>query len=256
MAGEAAGLKSNTKIRYIQASNEFLVTRPNGVQYRYQSVGALAGDTSTSGPQYQMAQQNRWVLTEIRNSQKDGSGALAVVMTLQRRSVSLPCGRTEREDQFDNITSAGDNEAVGSARNCASMPCDPNASSPDTKQTKLNIYQIGTGNDQPIATIISSACPGGNVRRQFPPVYIQKNLNQNPEFWAEKFEGKAISDIGLATAQLISVPEAVYRHSCQRRDIWMAPAGTPGRGGQGIFPDRFPHPTRISLTTGQRCQDQ
>ena len=118
------------------------------------AVGALAGDTSTSGPQYQMAQQNRWVLTEIRDSQRDGSGALAVVMTLQRRSVSLPCGRTEREDQFDNITSAGDNEAVGSARNCASMPCDPNASSPDTKQTKLNIYQVGTGNDQPIATII------------------------------------------------------------------------------------------------------
>ncbi|MFO1140217.1 MAG: hypothetical protein U1E41_14205 [Paracoccus sp. (in: a-proteobacteria)] len=84
MAGEAAGLKSNTKIRYIQASNEFLVTRPNGVQYRYQSVGALAGDTSTSGPQYQMAQQNRWVLTEIRDSQRDGSGALAIVMTLQR----------------------------------------------------------------------------------------------------------------------------------------------------------------------------
>ena len=34
------------------------------------------------------------------------------------------------------------------------MPCDPNASLSDTKQTKLNIYQVGTGNDQPIATII------------------------------------------------------------------------------------------------------
>jgi hypothetical protein len=85
---------------------------------------------------------------------------------------------------------------------------------------------------------------------------IFKNLNPNSESWAKKFEGKAIFDIGMATAQLISIPESVYRHSCQRRDIWMAPAGTPGRGGQGIFPDRFPHPTQISPTTGQRSQDQ
>jgi hypothetical protein len=77
---------------------------------------------------------------------------------------------------------------------------------------------------------------------------IFKNLNPNSESWAKKFEGKAIFDIGMATAQLISIPESVYRHSCQRRDIWMAPAGTPGEVVKGYFrtvfhiQPRFPRP--------------
>ncbi|AWX92361.1 hypothetical protein DPM13_01430 [Paracoccus mutanolyticus] len=54
------------RIKFVGVA-EFFVAKPNGVRYRYQSIGALAGDTSTSGPQYQMAHQNRWVLTAIQH---------------------------------------------------------------------------------------------------------------------------------------------------------------------------------------------
>ena len=71
-------------------------TQNRMVRYRYQSIGALAGDTSTSGPQYQMAHQNRWVLTEIQDSQRNSSGGSTNIVTLQYALGSLENGYPER----------------------------------------------------------------------------------------------------------------------------------------------------------------
>lgn len=63
------------KILWQAAGNEFLVTDPDGTRYRYQPAGTLAGDTSAwPSDQNKMGQHMRWLLTEISDSQKDGSG--------------------------------------------------------------------------------------------------------------------------------------------------------------------------------------
>ncbi|OYX39574.1 MAG: hypothetical protein B7Y91_00710 [Rhodobacterales bacterium 32-64-14] len=76
-------VESYNRIVYDQAVNEFLVTRPDGRRYRYQAVGVLAGDTSTQGDLYKMAHQSRWVLTEIRDTQKDAAGNYKNVVKIE-----------------------------------------------------------------------------------------------------------------------------------------------------------------------------
>ena len=75
-------VESYNRIVYDETTNSFTVTRTDGRRYVYRSVGALIGDTSTSGETWQMAHQSRWVLAEITDTQKDGSGDYTNAVTL------------------------------------------------------------------------------------------------------------------------------------------------------------------------------
>lgn len=58
------------RIVYHSATNRFSVTRPDGTQLTYQSIGELAGDSSAIGTaQRNYAMKSRWLLTEIRDLQ-------------------------------------------------------------------------------------------------------------------------------------------------------------------------------------------
>lgn len=89
-------VESYNRIAYDQATNEFLVTRPDGRRYRYQAVGVLAGDTSTSGDSYKMGHQSRWVLIEITDTQKDAAGNYTNVVAIEWQVAAAANGFAER----------------------------------------------------------------------------------------------------------------------------------------------------------------
>ncbi len=58
------------RIEFDDTANTFTVTNKSGVQYLYESLGDLAGDTSASGSDGEkLADDTRWLLTEIKDLQ-------------------------------------------------------------------------------------------------------------------------------------------------------------------------------------------
>lgn len=94
-------VESFNRITYNDATNEWTVVRPDGRHYRYEAVGVLAGDNSVSGEVYKMGHQSRWVLTEISDAQKDGSGKATNKVTIRWAVRGSGYGFAERPAEIE-----------------------------------------------------------------------------------------------------------------------------------------------------------
>ena len=89
-------VESYNKITYHTSAKEWTVVRQDGRRYRYQAVGVLAGDTSTSGDSFRVGHKSRWVLTEITDTQKDASGNYTNKVTIAWQMRTAGNGFAER----------------------------------------------------------------------------------------------------------------------------------------------------------------
>ncbi len=73
-----ARVEDYTRYFFDAAENTFIVTRRDGVQFEYTSLGAIAGDTSAAGtPERRFADNTYWFLTSISDTQR-GAGSPTV----------------------------------------------------------------------------------------------------------------------------------------------------------------------------------
>lgn len=62
----------------------------------------------------------------------------------------------------------------------------------ETKSAIMDVYQIGTGNQQPVSSTVLKTYPKEDIKPNIPLAYIQRNLSPQSELWTTELTEKVI----------------------------------------------------------------